>query len=164
MSSKLLSLHDEHVSAFLAREDHGDDLGLKVNYEKFRAGVNGFYAWIHNYITYINDASFPIFGSRGYQFINTREAILTGGEAYMEYDLTCWLAPFATISYALAHLGSASRIFVCNGSYSDTLSITGAVSIFGGLTCTAGTWAYATGTRATVTGPASGPALSIAAQ
>jgi hypothetical protein len=71
-------------------------------------------------------------------------------------------APFATISEGLAHLGSTGRVYVCNGSYSEQVSITSAVSLFGGLSCTAGTWAY-TGGKATVTGPANAPALSVAA-
>ncbi|MGH7296531.1 MAG: hypothetical protein ACRELB_16455, partial [Polyangiaceae bacterium] len=71
-------------------------------------------------------------------------------------------APFATVTYALAHLGSTARVYVCNGSYSEQVAITAAVSIFGGLSCTAGTWSYV-GSQATVTGPAGGPALSIAA-
>ena len=68
-------------------------------------------------------------------------------------------APYATISHALASLGGLSRVYVCNGAYTDQITVTGAVGIFGGLTCgtagdggPTGPWAYAMGTKATVAG------------
>lgn len=71
-------------------------------------------------------------------------------------------APWASIGHALAHLGSTARVYVCNGTYNEQVSITASVSIFGGLSCTAGTWSYV-GSHASVTGPANQPALTIAA-
>jgi len=68
-------------------------------------------------------------------------------------------SPFATISHALANLGTMSRVYVCDGTYTDQVTVTSAVSIFGGLACgavgapgSAGPWAYVGGTKATVTG------------
>jgi hypothetical protein len=72
-------------------------------------------------------------------------------------------APYATISKALASLATstAKRVYVCDGAYSDQFTISSGVGIFGGLTCGladggadggGGTWAYAAGTRAQVTG------------
>jgi hypothetical protein len=71
-------------------------------------------------------------------------------------------APFATVSFALAHLGGTSRVYVCNGSYNDAISVTAPVGIYGGLSCAGGTWAY-TGGKATVTSTSTtgGPALTI---
>ncbi len=71
--------------------------------------------------------------------------------------------PFATISHALANLGGTTRVYVCNGSYSDQVTVTSPVSIYGALTCTGGTWAYAMGTSPVVTSTSAtgGPALTI---
>src|SRR5262249_13605273 len=33
------------------------------------------------------------------RFVNTDRAYLSGAELYGEYDLTCWLTPFATMAY-----------------------------------------------------------------
>jgi outer membrane receptor protein involved in Fe transport len=94
------------------------DLGLRANYEKVRLGVNGFYAFINDYITYaaLNTAGF-IPGTGGgtsilvpanipglnkaltVKFVNTPEATLSGFEAYGEVDATDWLTPFITASY-----------------------------------------------------------------
>lgn len=71
-------------------------------------------------------------------------------------------SPYASITKALGNLGGKARIYVCNGTYNEQVSITGAVGLFGGLTC-AGTWSYAVGTHAQVNGPANEPALLISA-
>jgi hypothetical protein len=74
--------------------------------------------------------------------------------------------PYATITKALSSLGSLSRVYVCNGSYTDRITVSATVSIFGGLTCgaaadagAAGPWIYASGTKATVAG--STPAFTL---
>jgi hypothetical protein len=68
-------------------------------------------------------------------------------------------SPYATLSHALASLGAASRVYVCNGAYTDQVTVTSAVTIFGGLSCGApaatgsvGPWAYVAGTKATLRG------------
>jgi hypothetical protein len=72
--------------------------------------------------------------------------------------------PFATIGEALAQLGSKTRIFVCNGSYSEAVAITTPVSLYGGLSCTPGpsgrAWAYV-GAASTVISPSLPSALAI---
>jgi hypothetical protein len=72
--------------------------------------------------------------------------------------------PFATLGEALTQLGGRPRIFVCNGSYAEELSITTPVSVYGGLSCTPGpsgrTWAYV-GATSTVSSPSPRHVLSV---
>lgn len=84
------------------------DLGIKANYEKFRGGASAFYAWINDYITYdlIQQTNFAPNLQSTFQgtnsvivFTNTDLATLAGGELYAEWDATCWLTPFSTVSY-----------------------------------------------------------------
>jgi outer membrane receptor protein involved in Fe transport len=75
------------------------DLGIKADYEKFRAGLYGYYAWIHDYVTFVRLASISVPGLPGYRFINTPQATLAGFEAYTDFDLCDWLTPFATLVY-----------------------------------------------------------------
>ena len=78
------------------------DLGLKADYGRVRAGVSGFYGWIHDYITY--EAEFRIAAGLlpnglGVTFVNTDLATLSGGEVYGEYDWSECLTWFAHMSY-----------------------------------------------------------------
>lgn len=71
--------------------------------------------------------------------------------------------PFATLAKALST--SKSNVFVCNGSYSENVTVTSAVRVYGGLSCPddggAGLWTY-TGGVATITAPSAvSPALSV---
>ena len=76
------------------------DLGLKADYGCFRGGIHGFYAWIHDYITYESAATFSgISDALLVRFVNTDLATLSGGEIYGEYDWNCYTTPFATVSY-----------------------------------------------------------------
>ena len=81
------------------------DVGLRMEYPDFRAGVNGFYTWVRDYITYDAEGSlrgFNITDPRaplGLRFVNTERATLLGFEAYAEYDLLDWLTPFASGFY-----------------------------------------------------------------
>jgi hypothetical protein len=74
-------------------------------------------------------------------------------------------APYATITQALANLGSKTRIYVCDGLYSEQVNVTTAVSLFGGLSCAAGSsgpvWTYVVGGSAQVTSPSPAYALSV---
>lgn len=74
------------------------DVGFKARWERLRAGVNGFYAWIQNYITYDQNKGQ---GSQLSQvvFTNTDLATLAGGEIYLEVDACDWVTPFGTASY-----------------------------------------------------------------
>jgi outer membrane receptor protein involved in Fe transport len=79
------------------------DAGLRWDYSNFRGGIAGFYAWIHDYITYearddtLNNAG--IDGGLGVNFVNTDLATLAGGEIYGELDCNEWLTPFGRLSY-----------------------------------------------------------------
>ena len=79
------------------------DAGLNYETERVRAGINGFYAWIHDYITYENLRSFPPSPADLVQvnlkFVNTDLATLSGGECFLEFDANRYLSPFATFSY-----------------------------------------------------------------
>ncbi|MGO9834687.1 MAG: hypothetical protein ACLP1X_10755 [Polyangiaceae bacterium] len=75
-------------------------------------------------------------------------------------------APFATIGHALANLGGKARVYVCDGTFGEQVTITAgtAASLYGGLACPAadaGTpWTYVGGV-ATVNSPAAAYALSV---
>ena len=100
------------------------DTGLQAKYSKFRGGVNGFYAWVHDYISldliFINElngaADLPLYG-----FTNTDWATLSGFETFGEYDLNSWLTTFATMSYVEGrdHTRSVNRPFGISGPRSN---------------------------------------------
>jgi hypothetical protein len=71
--------------------------------------------------------------------------------------------PYQTITYALASLADAgaSAIYVCNGTYSDQISVMSGVSIYGGMTCKNGNWVYDTGSSAVVDGTKNDFVLTI---
>lgn len=73
-------------------------------------------------------------------------------------------SPYTTIGQALANLGSKTRVYVCNGVYGEQVSITTAVSVYGGLSCPTGSadavWRYAGGS-AQVSSPSAAYALSV---
>ncbi len=69
--------------------------------------------------------------------------------------------PYATISHALTNLNGLARVYVCGGSYSDQVSVTTPVSIYGGLTCAGGTWQYVAGTIPIVTSATAAFALRV---
>jgi outer membrane receptor protein involved in Fe transport len=73
------------------------DVGLKADYGDFRGGVNGFYAFINDYITFDLNKSGP--GITQVVFTNTDLATLAGGEMFAQYDLTSWLTPFGNVAY-----------------------------------------------------------------
>ena len=99
------------------------DLGIKANYTRFRGGLNGHFALVHDYITYTTEVNGqsnftidipqmtlpagPVVGPFNnlqtvlmqHQFKNTGLATLAGFDLYGEYDLWCWLTPFVTTSY-----------------------------------------------------------------
>jgi hypothetical protein len=61
--------------------------------------------------------------------------------------------PFPSITYALGHLGGKNTLFVCNGVYAETVTLAAPVRLYGGLSCSGGTWRW-TGAVAQVTAPA----------
>ena len=72
--------------------------------------------------------------------------------------------PFPTIGAALANLGGKSNVFICDGDYTEAVSIDSAhqANLFGGLNCSnRAAWTYMGGV-ARVTGPdASQPTLTV---
>ncbi len=82
------------------------DLGLRADYGWVRGGINGFYGWYQDYITFD-----LLFGTTGAQniaggnpiaqvvFTNTDRATLAGGEFYTEVDFTDWFTGFANLMY-----------------------------------------------------------------
>lgn len=80
------------------------DLSLTCDYDRFRAGANGFHKWIHDYVTFENLSVFngPPAGQVeqvNLKYVNTDLATLIGAELFAEYDWTDQLTPFATMSY-----------------------------------------------------------------
>jgi outer membrane receptor protein involved in Fe transport len=84
------------------------DIGLRADYDTFRAGVNLFHAWVNDYVTYeaLGDVQGKIvLGANNalqVRFVNTGLATLYGGEAYAEYDAADVLTPFVTATYVRA--------------------------------------------------------------
>lgn len=85
-----------------AEKLHQIDLGVRADYGFFRSGVNGYYSWIRDYITFqaIGDNQgkipVPLQNALNVRFVNTSQARLFGGEAYAEVDVNSWLTPFVT--------------------------------------------------------------------
>ncbi len=78
------------------------DVGLRNETSHVRSGINGFYAWVHDYITFENLDVFPSVNNPEQvrlRFTNTDLATLAGGEFYTEADLAPRLTVFATLSY-----------------------------------------------------------------
>lgn len=73
------------------------DLGVQADYGVFQAGLNGYYAWIDDYITY--DVNRSGLGLTQVVYTNTDRATLAGAEFFTQAQLTSWLTPFGTISY-----------------------------------------------------------------
>lgn len=77
------------------------DLGLDAKTDNFRAGVSGFYALIHDYITFeaIARNSFDQDDGLTVRWVNTDWAALAGGEAYAEFDTSRFSTLYARIQY-----------------------------------------------------------------
>ena len=104
------------------------DLGLRCDGCRFRAGVNGFYAWIHDDITFENlgVVAGPPAGQMeqiNLKYVNTELATLSGFELYGECDLNCWITPFATLSYV------EGRDHTRNGSFATRPASPGSPSV-----------------------------------
>jgi hypothetical protein len=72
--------------------------------------------------------------------------------------------PYPTIAQALANLGTKTRVYVCNGIFGEEVTVTSPVSIYGGLSCAAGSagavWSYVGG-QAQVAPASPSPALAV---
>jgi outer membrane receptor protein involved in Fe transport len=74
------------------------DIGLRADYGWFRGSVNGYYAWINDYITFDKNSGGPNSIAQ-VVFTNTDLATLAGGEMAVEMDLTDWLTSFGSLTY-----------------------------------------------------------------
>ena len=78
------------------------DLGLRFDNGHHRAGLNGFHAWVNDYITYENiglsNPEGPI-DQVNLKFVNTDLATLAGFEFFSEFDVTSMFTTFALASY-----------------------------------------------------------------
>jgi hypothetical protein len=65
------------------------------------------------------------------------------------------MKPFASIGHALSRLGAKRRVYLCDGTYSESVTVQTAASLYGGLACQGGDsgtpWSYDLGT-ATLSG------------
>lgn len=77
------------------------DLGLDYDNGRTRAGMHGFHAWAHDYITFEATRTFTTtqIEQVSLQYVNTDLATLAGCEMYLETDVNDWLTPFATLQY-----------------------------------------------------------------
>jgi outer membrane receptor protein involved in Fe transport len=75
------------------------DVGLQADYGWVRGGVTGFYAFVHDYITFDLNKGSPQGGIAQVVFTNTDLATLAGGELFGQMDLTAWLTPFGNVAY-----------------------------------------------------------------
>ena len=81
------------------------DLSVRAEYENFRGGVGGFYAWVKDFITYevvfFDPVAPPLAepNSRALTYVNTPHATLAGGEAYGELDLDNMWTASGTLTY-----------------------------------------------------------------
>jgi outer membrane receptor protein involved in Fe transport len=94
------------------------DLGIHADYCNLRMSLNGFHAWVNDYITYedvLNNLPFvPFTPGTDFQRIavgNTELATLSGFEFAAEGDLNCWLTGFATVSYVDGRDQTRNRSF-----------------------------------------------------
>jgi outer membrane receptor protein involved in Fe transport len=80
------------------------DVGLRGDLDDLRMTLNGFYAWVHDYIIYdyvaLNLEDFtPTVDFQQVTYGNTDLATLVGFELIAEQDLNPWLTGFALMSY-----------------------------------------------------------------
>ncbi len=83
------------------------DLGFEADYGNARIGMNGFHAWVHDYITYDHGDGLPSVGGLyvpGFSFqrlfyTNTDLATLAGFEAFGDFTLSDRMDLFAVVSY-----------------------------------------------------------------
>jgi hypothetical protein len=71
-------------------------------------------------------------------------------------------SPFATITHALTKItGTTNSIYVCEGAYSDQITVSVPVNIYGGLVCTSTPWTYSASAIPVVTGSAPNFAIEV---
>ncbi len=65
--------------------------------------------------------------------------------------------PFATIARGLASLGGKNHLYLCEGAFTESVTLTSPVSVYGGFACPGdgGTWSLSDGGQSNLTAPAS---------
>ena len=102
------------------------DVGLNAKYDRFRGGINGYYSWVDDFITY--DLFAPSGGLGGFPagagFVNTSQAIIAGVDAYGQLEATKAISLFGTFSYVEGRDQSGNRntlSFTPNGGAPEPL-------------------------------------------
>lgn len=75
------------------------DLGIDCEFDSFRARLNGYYAFVLDYITFEDNRVPTLDDARLLNYINTRYATLAGFSFSCEYDWTDRITPFAAMYY-----------------------------------------------------------------
>lgn len=75
------------------------DLGIDCEFDSFRARLNGYHAFVMDYITFRDNVVPALTDARLLNYMNTRYATLAGFSWSCEYDLSDQLTPFATMYY-----------------------------------------------------------------
>jgi outer membrane receptor protein involved in Fe transport len=78
------------------------DLGLNVDYEKWRGHANCFQSWVLDYVTYEDESVIipnPFSDARLLRYTNTPVATLSGFDLYGEYDMLPRITPFGRMAY-----------------------------------------------------------------
>lgn len=83
------------------------DLGMEADFGSFRGGVNGYHAWVNDYITLDRIGVVLAAGTTGlentvapaFAYTNSELVTLAGFEGYSEYDVNEWFTAFGTISF-----------------------------------------------------------------
>lgn len=77
------------------------DAGLQYEDDQTQFGVQTYYSWIHDYITYdLIDPAGTIDGfQQGAYFVNTDLATIAGAECFGQYAARNWLTLFGVVSY-----------------------------------------------------------------
>lgn len=104
------------------------DLGLTCDFGRFQGEINGYHAWINDYITFENMGVFrgPPAGQieqEWLKFVNTDWAILTGFELAGDLEINSWVTTFGTLRYV------EGRDLTRNGSFATRRATPGAPSI-----------------------------------
>jgi outer membrane receptor protein involved in Fe transport len=102
------------------------DVGAKYVKGPLRWRVNGYHAWVLDYITFENMSVQPSATAPEQvqlKFVNTDLATLVGGELNAEYDLANYFTPYATVSYI------TGRDHTRNGSFATQPVSSGAPSV-----------------------------------
>ncbi|MDB4992631.1 MAG: hypothetical protein JWM74_63 [Myxococcaceae bacterium] len=68
--------------------------------------------------------------------------------------------PVKTIGKGLELLADRGRVYICEGTYAEAVTLTKTVSLYGGWSCAGGTWAY-TGKKPIVRSAAGSVALTL---